>query len=145
MSTPWIFFSSTKPLIAKLHSKYPFYKSEENIFKISRNELYFINRPKIYDSYTNAAVFIRNTNEKQIGLIITGDEWEYPLFALLQSPSIRIIHLDVANESSRYSESNQDINLIVTINKLKRESLVINKKEYYRAWTDGNMSIYTTY
>lgn len=142
ISIPWIFFSSTKPLIAKLHSKYPFYKSEENVFQLTRNELYFINRPKVYDSYTNVAAFIRHTNERKIGLIITGDEWEYPLFALLENSHVRIIHLDVDNDSSMYSESDQGINLIIAINKPKRESWVINNKEYYRAWTNGNISAY---
>jgi len=141
-SLPWIIFSATKPLIAKLHSKPPYYKIEENIFNTTRDRQYFINRPKLWNNYETVIDKIENLNKKNIGLIISGDEWEYPLFPLLNGNNISIHHIEVRNQSAFLESklSNQD--LILEINQPTKKEMLIRNRKFTRIWFDNNMSLY---
>jgi hypothetical protein len=62
----------------------------------SREELYFCNQPDIREQYFAAADILAKDNADSIGLVIGGDSWEYPLWALLRTrmkimPAIRHI------------------------------------------------------
>jgi hypothetical protein len=134
-SLPWVLFSATKPLIAKLHSKSPYYKIEENIFNTSRDQQYFMNRPKLLNSY-------KAVNGKNIGLIISGDEWEYPLFPLLNGNSTTIHHVEVHNQSSFLESKLSNHDFIIEINQPTKREMLIRNKKFTRIWFDNNISLY---
>jgi hypothetical protein len=141
-SLPWTLFSATKPLIAKLHSKYPYYKVEESIFNSSRNQQYFMNRPKLWSSYKNLSEEIIKINEKNIGLIISGDEWEYPLFPLLHESKIKINHIAVQNDSAFLNTKTNNVNLIIEINQPTKKEILFNNKKFVKVWSESNISLY---
>ena len=144
-SLPWVLFSATKPLIAKLHSKSPYYKIEENVFNTSRDQQYFMNRPKLLNSYKAVIDKIENLNEKNIGLIISGDEWEYPLFPLLNGNNISIHHVEVRNQSGFLDSKLNNQNLILEINQPTKKEILIRSKKFTRIWFDNNISLSKRY
>lgn len=141
-SLPWTLFSATKPLIAKLHSKSPYYKIEESIFNSPRSQQYFMNRPKLLNSYKGVTEEIIKSNEKNIGLIISGDEWEYPLFPFLHEKEIKINHIEVRNDSALITTKTNSENLILEINQSPKNELLINNKKFIRIWSENNISLY---
>lgn len=99
-SLPWVFQNKFRPIVA-----------EQNIFNTPRMTQYFINRPHLEPSYTEAARTINNLGCEQVGLslgrgITVGNEyWEYPLWTLLkaQNPQIELQHIQPENVSNSLS------------------------------------------
>lgn len=141
-SLPWVVFSATKPLIAKLHSKPPYYKIEESVFNTTRNQQYFINRPKLSNSYIAVTDIIKNLDNKNIGLIISGDEWEYPLFPLLNGHGTSIYHIEVHNQSSFIESKLSNPELMLEINQPTKKEILIRNRKFTRIWFDNNISLY---
>jgi hypothetical protein len=91
-SLPWVLFNSMRPLLG-----------ERNIFNTERPLLYFIHRPALGSAFMDASQFVTRHHCSQIGLIRGRDDWEYPLWVLLQtneSTPVRIEDVGVTNESS---------------------------------------------
>ncbi|MBU3604124.1 glycosyltransferase family 39 protein [Polynucleobacter sp. AP-Kaivos-20-H2] len=141
---PWILFSSTKPLLAKLQSKPPFYRTTENILTTSRDFQYFINRPRLFESFTKAVEIIKSSGAKNVGLIIQGDEWEYPIFALLQGTSIHLHNVKVENISKTLNNETIQQDLILDINS-KRKVEALDGQMYRKIWGDENLSIHAPF
>lgn len=99
-SLPWVFQNKFRPIVA-----------EQNIFNTPRMTQYFINRPQLEPSYTEAARTINNLGCEKVGLslgrgITVGNEyWEYPLWTLLkaQNPQIELQHIQPENVSNSLS------------------------------------------
>jgi len=67
-----------------------------SVWTQSRDELYFCNKPDLRERYFAAVDILAKENADKIGLVIGGDSWEYPLWALLRTrmptvPDIRHI------------------------------------------------------
>ncbi|ASC71322.1 uncharacterized protein XM38_022740 [Halomicronema hongdechloris C2206] len=100
-SSLWIFFNETRPLIANSQSIES--KAIQNIFNQSRVEQYFISEQKYKSAYLDAAEFIESSQCSDIGLMLSGNTWEYPLWVLTNNharPNLRIEHVGVENESA---------------------------------------------
>lgn len=99
-SLPWVFQNKFRPIVA-----------EQNIFNTPRMTQYFINRPHLEPSYTEAARTVNNLGCEKVGLslgrgITVGNEyWEYPLWTLLkaQNPQIELQHIQPENVSNSLS------------------------------------------
>lgn len=94
---PWTFGNVSRPLLQGLSSG----KLTFPLFEQDRNQLYFMNRRDLYSKYVQTAADIRRLNPRNIGLILSGDAWEYPLWVLLKEdiPAIHIEHFGVENVS----------------------------------------------
>jgi len=78
----------------------------QSIWKRTRLDNYFNNRPELRDPFLGAAYFLKSKQCGQIGLDIGGNDWEYPFWPLLNptaNEAIRIEHVHVKNESGRIS------------------------------------------
>jgi hypothetical protein len=106
-STLWVFHNYTRPIIAK-----------HNIFNTSRIEQYFINRPDLMESYVTTSQEIVKNDPEKIGLIIRGDDWEYPFWILTDAlnKGIQIHHTQVKNISSTLEKADKQYDLILTVN-----------------------------
>jgi len=62
-------------------------------------ELYFVNRPSLYDSYRMAINTIVDSTEQPVGLYIGVDDWEYPFWVLGQDKGLSFVHVGVVNHS----------------------------------------------
>ncbi len=73
---PWLLLNRLRPIA-----------SEQNIFNMPRTSLYFMNRQgyqKPFESVVNALDARSAGQCKQVGLYLRFDDWEYPLWVLLQ-------------------------------------------------------------
>ncbi|NJK35142.1 MAG: hypothetical protein HC919_09405 [Oscillatoriales cyanobacterium SM2_2_1] len=84
-------------------------KFSPSILTLSRDDIYFSgSRKELRSPYLEVARVIHDSQCRNIGLAIGGDDWEYPLWVLLQKKGeIRIIHTKVANPSKN---AKRDIN-----------------------------------
>ena len=83
---PWIFNNSSRPLLGK-----------NSVFTTSRTDQYFRNRPSIAGPYTESVEYISNLGCSDIGLIMGGDDWEYPFWVLLDEKSKEAFHIEHIN------------------------------------------------
>lgn len=91
-SAPWLFYNQSRPLIG-----------DKNIFNTKRIDQYFANNPGFQYSYESGVNYTQAQGCSHIGLALTPDSWEYPLWALLKpdnNPDIRLEHINVQNASS---------------------------------------------
>lgn len=90
------------PLIAL-----PFRNTEQSrsILTLSRQDIYFSgSRKELKEQYYQIVDEVKSANCLYVGLSLSGEAWEYPLWALLQqnhSSEIKIIHLGVTNVSKQ--------------------------------------------
>jgi hypothetical protein len=92
---PWVLFNSSRPLMG-----------DQSIWKRTRLDHYFNNRPQLRNAYLGAAHFLKSKQCGQIGLDIGPNDWEYPFWPLLNpsaNEAIRIEHVNVENESGLIS------------------------------------------
>jgi 4-amino-4-deoxy-L-arabinose transferase-like glycosyltransferase len=62
-----------------------------------RYKKYFTNRPELYDEYKFVIENLENIEHKNVGLMFSTDDWEYPLFTTSYSKNINPIHINVSN------------------------------------------------
>ena len=98
---PWTFSNVSRPLIHVTKEgelKFP-------LLTVDRELLYFSSAPnagRLYESYVTLARDIRSHNAVNIGLVMNGEPWEYPLWILIKQENplpVRIEHIEVENES----------------------------------------------
>ncbi|MBF0553681.1 MAG: glycosyltransferase family 39 protein [Nitrospirae bacterium] len=136
-SLPWVFLNERRPLIAK-----------NNIFVTGRISQYFINRPEIKEPYTGAAAIIQSKGCTSIGLSLPNDDtWEYPLWILLNRPAanMRIEHINVKNESARYSTQYPFNNFVpcavISLRPEERAGFILNNFDYVKEWESGPVMV----
>jgi len=86
---PWLFMNKSRPIVG-----------ERSIFQNDRSHQYFYNHPDLEKYYEGAVDFVARTGCNDIGIIIGRDDWEYPLWVLLQkklSYDFRLEHVLVSN------------------------------------------------
>jgi hypothetical protein len=95
---PWAFSNESRPLVdlsKDAGATFP-------LVAYDRRPLYFANRGSLYQRYVQVANDIRRKNATNIGLIASGDGWEYPLWVLIKEgtpATVRIEHVEVKNAS----------------------------------------------
>ena len=108
-SIPYVFFNKSRPLLAqikKINDKE--YSISETFLKTQkRDELYFIRRPELFIKYLEISKIIKDRNCKRIGLIISDDNWEYPLWKFVKEDNhkLKIFHINVNNSSKQFKYS----------------------------------------
>jgi hypothetical protein len=76
------------------------------ILTADRESQYFTSRPDLWRSYVFASRLIKASGATNIGLKFDGDDWEYPLLALIKTDprdKPRIEHINVNNQSGMIS------------------------------------------
>ena len=88
--------------------------------RTTRMKLYFQNRPKLYDSYSEAMHVLEQAHAQDVGLYIEGDDWEYPFWAFAKESfrsDIRFRHVGVNNQSRiLQSEAHLPTYVLATVN-----------------------------
>jgi hypothetical protein len=83
-SLPWLLTNKSRPLIPVA----PFSKNR-SILTTDRVSQYFANRPHLKIQYLQAVEVLNRMPCRTIGFVSGGDDWEYPLFVLLQQTGKR--------------------------------------------------------
>ncbi|NEQ31167.1 MAG: hypothetical protein F6K04_09195 [Leptolyngbya sp. SIO4C5] len=146
----WVGFSENRPLFA--NSQIVETDQVQNIFNQSRTEQYFLSNPDAQEAYIEAANFIQSQACSKVGLKLSGNTWEYPLWVMLNNhakPTLQIEHVDVDNASVAKAEVTGDRRFvpctIVADNVMTsdRPQLSIFENTYERQLQVGALSIYT--
>jgi len=145
----WVFFNETRPLIANSQSIEA--KAIQNIFNQSRVDQYFISEQKYKTAYLEAADFIESSQCTDIGLMLSGNTWEYPLWVLANNharPHLRIEHVGVENESALKASDHDQANFspcMIIANEVKAtksEQITVAGDVYQRVSEPESISIF---
>ena len=83
MSVPWVIFNDVRPLYSLgIWQTYP--SSTPSIFSRSRTRMYFNSHPTRWPDYTRGIDFLLAQHPKEVGIYLSGREYAYPIWALLQ-------------------------------------------------------------
>jgi len=136
---PWVLRNGSRPLLEK-----------NNIFTTSRIEQYFINRPNLSEPYSQSTQILSELHCSDVGLMMGEDDWEYPLWILLNEKTtgtIRLEHIQVNNNSRREVTDNQPGTFtpcaILSVNIQAQPGVLIGDKIYLHRWSAAPVSIYT--
>lgn len=121
---------------------FPFHSTNSKVsFTDTRFKKYFAIRPELYYEYMTINKQIVKFNNKNIGLILGGDDWEYPLFTEIYSKEIFPIHINVTNKTKDLNPLfNMNIDCIVSTT--VRDSLIIYNEEIFYNKSLNNQHIY---
>jgi hypothetical protein len=129
-SFPWVVYNWTRPLLGS-----------KNIFNVSRVDAYFSNRPDLREPYIDAAQFVQSHKCSQIGLILSGSSYEYPLWVLLQRNNNEVIQIeDVKPKSHLPVRLRPNFNrsrpcAIIAVNAGQGQEIVTEIGAYAQAWS----------
>ncbi len=151
-SMPWVFNNKFRPLTGS-----------ESIFRLSRIEQYFVNRPWLKEPYTGATQFFQSAGCSKVGLSLeevpftsTSVPWEYPFWVLSNEngkPVTQFKHINIKNasaaKSSVYPHANFTPCAIIAFEPEKsrlrqRQELVIPQGTYLRKWSAVPLTVYVS-
>ena len=96
---PWVFLNQKHPLL-----------NTTNVLNTPREEQYFQGRLELETSYTWAARFLADDMHgqcRQIGLYMSENNWEYPLWILLQQKVGKNVRIEAVNVNNHIGQSIQ--------------------------------------
>ena len=115
----------------------------------SRTELYFRVRPSLAEPYFSAAQFLSNTKCSDIGLVLGGDDWEYPFWVLLSRDgkrTVRLEHVNVTNisqvKSNQYPFNAFTPCAIIVISDNPPTEVHIGAAAYLRRWLSTPVNVF---
>ena len=129
---PILLFNSSRPFITL-----PPVTQEINIFD-SREKKYFANRLSLYEDYSKINYYISEKNYTNIGLILSGDSFEYPLINKFDKPRPLVfnhINLGENNPSRNIITPTKDIDIIISN---RKDQFITFNNELFIRKTDGN-------
>lgn len=136
---PWVIYNPARPVLGK-----------NSIFTTNRMEQYFNTYPSLADPYIESAQFISGLNCSDVGLDISFDRWEYPLWIFLRgrnNPAIRLEHVNVVNISRQTQDENHPGSFspcaIFSDNVNPPDVISMRDTIFLRKWSSGSFSVYT--
>jgi len=121
---------------------------EESILTTSRTKMYFSNRPLLADPYINSVEYILGSQCADIGLLMGANDWEYPIWVLLQNykREIRIEHINVTNISQKKTRESPFVDFIpcalIVINNNPPNEVLLNTNIYSQKLLLNPVSVY---
>jgi len=98
-SLPFVYRNATRRMFSA--------SGKATIFNTPRLKQYFQNEQSYFDPYAGAAYFIKDKGYSRIGLIITPNYWEYPLWVLLKGrdeKDVRFEHVELKGEERLFTK-----------------------------------------
>lgn len=150
-SIPWVFFNASRPLLGSESAIAKSPRVEKNfmnpwqnkgIFETTRNEKYFYNNSKLVDPYLTVVEQISKSGCANVGLMIGGDDWEYPLWVLLREKlgdEFYFTHVNVTNISRQTSLSSSltmqpHMCAVLAVNGEMPATLYVGNTNYSLTW-----------
>ena len=111
------------------------------------DEILFIARPDLLASYQAAVRYVAANKDSQIGLVISGNDWEYPLWRLLREQGLtglRIEHVAVkdAPMAKPYPLGPFDPTLVIAIEEYPPAQLTIEGALWQRKLLYPGLALY---
>lgn len=137
-SLPSLLSSQTKPIQGK-----------GSIFIASRSDQYFSKRRELEAPYQEATDVISRMKCTDVGLLIGGDDWEYPLWVLLNEKmngKIHIEHVNVMNVSKKIHQvrGNNEFTpcAIFNLDPHPQSTISVTGRAYSKEWFSGTVNIF---
>jgi hypothetical protein len=131
LSHPWVLNNSVRPLVGS-----------QNIFNTPRIEQYFATQPSYQNSYVEAVKIVKSQKCSNVGLILEGTSYEYPLWMLFQQDGEQEIirHINVTNKSAVKALQSSNIQpcAIISVNRAKNltnKTLIAQNVAYQEYWS----------
>jgi hypothetical protein len=105
-----------------------------------RFKKYFSNRLEIYQDYKAVIEKIEQQNFKNIGLLIEGNDWEYPLFGQFYGKGMNPIHINVSNYTKDIPTISKSVECIIST--LPQQEFIMYQGKKYRNLTKTNTVIW---
>lgn len=109
--------------------------------EVKRPTGYFRSRRNIEISYTEACEYISLNGYEEIGLILGGDSYEYPIFYMLKNKVKRIEHILVTNESCKYEDMLYEPDCVLTTN-ISEDTIEIHNNSYEKVMDGEEIKVY---
>ena len=150
---PWVFLNRSRPLLFEvLRGQSTLLRTDyTNIFNTDRITQMFRNRPELKNDYVGAAQFLKAQGCFDIGLSMDHDDWEYPLWVLLDAglpgSRYRLEHVGVRNASRKKLDPSFQPCAVVAIgnpSKPRREEAEFTGSgaRYTKQWSSGGVHVY---
>ena len=94
------------------------------------DEGYFTNRWEIAESYQKVADLVNDEGYRNVGLLMGGDSYEYPLLVMLNDYE-RIEHVNVENATGKYENQNFVPDIIIAVDYDLPEGMVVCHNNEY--------------
>ena len=110
MSVPWVFFNETRPIYSD---------DGQSIFSLDRTEAYFYQIPELFQPYVGAVDYLKEHRPKEIGIYLSGHQYEYPLRILVKEKIknvTRLEHVEIGNVSRKLRDGNYTPQYIISTN-----------------------------
>jgi hypothetical protein len=100
-SLPVLMFNHSRELVPLFRDRpLLLLRDRQSYLTQSAMEQLFVNQPQLLGPYQRAIEAIASSNASQVGLILGGDSWEYPIWRMLRDRKldhpVRIEHVDVS-------------------------------------------------
>ena len=105
-----------------------------------KNEEYFISNKVQYDTYREISNVINNYEHNNLGLEISEDTYEYPLFKMINNVD-RIEHVNVQNASKIYYNDSFDPEFVIS-NISAEDVKIYNKSNYEKIKSINGYNIF---
>ena len=128
---PWVVANEMRPVLGPA-----------SVLRVPRADQYFTGRPNLREPYLRAVAWLRERDCRDVGLVVGGNEWEYPLWPLLGDADrpARIRHVNVANES-RFAAPADPSSAPCAVLAIgvpdAGDELVVDGRAYRQGFTDG--------
>jgi len=96
---------------------------------------YFVNRSNEYQPYTELCNTIIEGKYKNIGIYLGSDDYEYPVWVMLQGKIVQMKHVNVENNSVVYAEEDFEPDCIIWIGALPDSNFEYNGITYTNTYT----------
>jgi hypothetical protein len=125
---PFLFLNRSRPLLGP-----------DSVLTARRGEVYFRKHAVLEADYLGARAFLRAQGLAEAGLLVGGDDWEYPFWVLLRG--CRLETVGVGNHSAALGKSERTVMALVTT---LDAPTVLTLKEgvYHRAWASPHVKVY---
>jgi len=128
-----IIFNNRRPIISNRFTS-------EICITDNRYKKYFASRLNMYEEYLAIKDNIDSMKNRNIGLIVGGDDWEYPLFSQLYGREINPVHVKVTNITKDISLYLNPVDCIISTI-LNDTVIEFNGKRFYNQ-NSSNKSIW---
>ena len=135
---PYLLYNYSRPIMG-----------QGNILTTSRTELYFVVRPSLAEPYFGSAEFLSNTQCSDIGLVLGGNDWEYPFWVLLNEDgkrTVRLEHVNVTNisqgKSNRYPIFAFTPCAVIVVSDNPPTEVHVGEAAYLRRWLSTPVSVF---
>jgi hypothetical protein len=150
---PYVLYNNQRPLIGNSSVAERAFFTGTGIFHSSRANQYFNRRRAVSDSYLGAVRTLKSQGCSQIGLVLRNtkweiiDDWEYPLWVLLnadETRTFRLQHVMVENVSSKKNRTSPFNNFrpcaviaMGSIENVDHDGIV-----YGKTWSSDDVSVF---